>query len=1162
MKRFTMIVALLLMVAMPMMAERVTPETARKVAETFLNNNGAKANQLTDLTKTAGYDNLYIFNAEQGFVVMAADDCVQPVLGYSLTSTFVAEDMPENVAWWLRGYNEEIQYAIDNQLRATSETTRMWRELVEGNAKAGRATEAVAPLIQTKWNQNKYYNRLCPVASGGPDGHAYTGCVATAMAQIMKYWSYPSSGVGSHSYTWNGQTLSANFGATTYDWANMADYYEYYYVNGTDQYAHWLSEPSEEEIAAIATLMYHCGVSVDMNYGGGGSGAITAYAETAFKNYFNYKSTTQYKTKSSYSDAQWMSMLKAELDASRPLLYCGQDPSGTSAGHAFVCDGYNSSNYFHFNWGWAGHFNGYFSLSNLDTGANNEAGSGNGVYTADQAAIFGIEPSSNIAAPTHLTYTLNGLNVITLTWNGVIAASSYNVYCDGNLVGNTTSTTYSETVPFGTHDYYVRCVDANSQLSLPSNTVTVTIAYQTPVVTDLTATLSGNNANLSWTAPAWCYPETPLATLTYGDGSIVGSVGSGSTGNDFYWGHRYLASNLTPYNGKLVYKISFYVNEPGAYDCYVFKGTAQYSTYYYPTQELVHLSTTASGIGWIDLDLSEAIEIDGSQDLWVFVYDPVGRTYPATYCSFSENVNGSYYSNYNPNANVSGYLPGTIDNRAWLIRTLITDGTYTYNLYDGNTRVASNISNTTYTVNNITNNTAHRFTLKTNFNGGETDASNMVGFSLGNASLSSLAMAANDKMTITEGSKLTVSSTLSDVNVNNLILENGAQLIHNSANVQATVKKDIMPYTNGQNDGWSLVASPIIGSITPNADNGWLSNEYDLYKFDQSEDFEWRNIEASSFATVDHKTGYLYANSDNTTLTIAGTLAATTAATPLAYDASATWKGFNLIGNPYPCNAYINRSFYVLHEITEGGVTNTEFTLGSGAIPPCAAILVQAQGANESVSFSKTPVSKSGIMATLTKAGTRTESVIDRARINFNSNDNLSKYTLSTNASKIYIAQGEQGFAVASAMGENEMSLNFEAAQNGTYTLRFDVENLELDYLHLIDNMTGNDIDLLTTPNYTFEAQTSDYASRFRLQFAPAEKTTAISDNFAFFANGCLHIFNQGKAALQLMDMTGRIILTETLQGNLDKTLDLVPGIYVVRLITEREESSMKIVVD
>ena len=152
-----MILALVLMVAMPMMAERVTPETARKVAATFLSNNGTKAAQLTDLTKGAGFTNLYIFNAEQGFVVMAADDCVQPILGYSLTGRFVVENMPTNVSGWLQGYNDEIQYAVDSKMKATAETAKMWRDLINGNSKAGRATAVVNPLLQTTWDQNGIY---------------------------------------------------------------------------------------------------------------------------------------------------------------------------------------------------------------------------------------------------------------------------------------------------------------------------------------------------------------------------------------------------------------------------------------------------------------------------------------------------------------------------------------------------------------------------------------------------------------------------------------------------------------------------------------------------------------------------------------------------------------------------------------------------------------------------------------------------------------------------------------------------------------------------------------------------------------------------------------------------------------------------------------------
>jgi hypothetical protein len=337
-----------------------------------------------------------------------------------------------------------------------------------------------------------------------------------------------------------------------------------------------------------------------------------------------------------------------------------------------------------------------------------------------------------------------------------------------------------------------------------------------------------------------------------------------------------------------------------------------------------------------------------------------------------------------------------------------------------------------------------------------------------------------------------------------------------------------------------------------------LTNNYDLYLFDQSEDEEWRNIKAGSFSTINHKTGYLYANSGNTTLTIAGTLGATTAATPLAYDASATWKGFNLIGNPYPCNTTITNDFYIIN-----GNRVTLATTGR-IIAPCEGIFVKATGTGQTVTFNKANSAKDAnskdcfdLVVTQGKAN------IDRARVRFGEGIGMEKYALDGDkGSKIALWQEGQDFAVAYTNGQDEMPINFKVTQNGTYSIGIEDNSLDLDYLHLIDNMTGNDIDLLTTPSYTFEARTSDYASRFRLQFAPAEKTTAISDNFAFFANGCLHIFNQGKAALQLMDMTGRIILTETLQGNLDKTLDMVPGVYVVRLVSEKDTRSMKIVVD
>ena len=242
MKNFTAVLVLMMLFVMPCVAEQVQPETARSVAQTFLSSNRAETHDMVDVSAEAGFPNLYIFTTEHSFVVMSANDCVQPVLGYSFTGSFDVENMPSNVRDWLQGYSDEIQFAVENNMRCTDEISHLWQALSAGNMDVARATTVVNPMIQTKWNQAQYYNDLCPLASGGPNGHVYTGCTATSMAQIMKYYNYPTRGIGTHSYTWNNQTLSADFGATTYDWNNMDLYYGYYYDdNGT---LHWLSVPS------------------------------------------------------------------------------------------------------------------------------------------------------------------------------------------------------------------------------------------------------------------------------------------------------------------------------------------------------------------------------------------------------------------------------------------------------------------------------------------------------------------------------------------------------------------------------------------------------------------------------------------------------------------------------------------------------------------------------------------------------------------------------------------------------------------------------------------------------------------------------------------------------------------------------------------------------
>lgn len=1170
-----MILALVVMMTMPAFAERVTPETARKVATTFLNNNGAKSTQITDLSKAVGFPNLYIFTTEQSFVVMSADDCVQPILGYSLTGKFVTEGMPENVRGWLQGYSDEIQYAVDSKMKATAETAKMWKDLAEGNAKVGKATVEVDPLIQTKWNQNKYYNNLCPAVSDGPNGHAYTGCVATAMAQIMKYWSYPSTGIGSHSYTWNNQTLSANFGATTYDWEHMEPYYEYYYATGTSG-ATWLpaNYHTTENVAAVATLMYHCGVSINMSYGGqstGGSSASTAAVVNALKTYFNYSSEMAYKEKSDYSDADWISMVKAELDAHRPLQYRGS--TGSGGGHSFVCDGYNSSDYFHFNWGWAGSLDGYFLLSNLNTGANSQSGAGNGNYTNNQAAIFGIQPVQCLASePTNLTYSLSGLQNLTLNWTAASGAASYNIYCNNNLVGNSTTNTYTGIAPFGTNSYYVRSVDANGVLSLTSNVVTFTVAYQTPIVDDLEATLSGNNVNLSWEAPEWCYPETPSVTLNYGTGNVYYSWTS------VYYAHRHLAANLAQYAGKAVYKVSTFIQYPGTYSVYIYTSTQSNQ----PNPSSLAFSNTGISVttsnDWYEFITDEPIILTGADDLWVVMkQENTGQTFPTPSFNLSEHNTNAFYAGNSP---TSLYDAHSAYNCAWFINTYLTDGTYTYNLYDGSSQVASNINTTSYTINNVANNAAHVYTLKTNYYGGETNASNIVGFALGNASLASLSMSANDHMTVTEGSTLTVSGAITNNGTAaNLVIENGAQLV--SGPVNGTIFMDITGYTNTNNDyeGYHLIASPVDG-IQPGNVTNMTNGTYDLYAWDPNEQLEWRNFEAQgNFTTLDAGLGYLYANLATTTLEFAGQLNANfLGVNNLAYTANDDLHSLNLVGNPYAHQAefsiansgsWVNTPNYLtLNPAGDGFIAN----VASGVkivLNPMQAVLVQTTAANEGFfEYSDMPPrgddpellfdAVRGIVNL--KVCNSDGDLVDNAIVRFAEGGIMRKLYLSNNSTRVFIPRGNDEMAIVRSDNERELPVNFKASRNGTYTLSVDNESLGLDYLHLIDNLTGEDVDFLATPSYTFEAKTSDYASRFRLLFAPIGED-ADSDNapFAFISNGNITINQEG--TLQIVDMTGRVIMAGDAEHCIS-TAGMTAGVYVLRLITDEGVKTQKIVIE
>lgn len=330
----------------------------------------------------------YIFNVGKGFVIVAGDDAVQPILAYSTENSFSVTAMPAQIQDYLSGYAEQVQLVRTQRIRANEQIERQWTALSSRSGDIGifeRGTRGIAPLLTTTWDQNLYYNSLCFPIEAGPGGHAYAGCVACAMSQIIHYWGAPSVGKGTHQYTHNSQDLIADYAHTTYNHALMPN--------------QLTASSSAAEVNAVATLMYHCGIGVNMNYGSNASGAHDIAARVAFINHFGYNRDIQLIEKSQFTDAEWISLLKEDIDRGCPIYYSG---SGSAGGHAFVCDGYDNADFFHFNWGWSGSNNGYFAIGSLAPGNYN--------FSSSNAAIIHLMPAdeesyTRPAAPTHFSIT-------------------------------------------------------------------------------------------------------------------------------------------------------------------------------------------------------------------------------------------------------------------------------------------------------------------------------------------------------------------------------------------------------------------------------------------------------------------------------------------------------------------------------------------------------------------------------------------------------------------------------------------------------------------------------------------------------------------------------------------------------------------------------------
>lgn len=443
---------------------------------------------------------IYIFNINhtEGFVIVSGDDAALPILGYSTQGAFNANDVPINMQKWFENYRAEMREIVENQQVADSRVTEKWQSYQRFTGASAQPRMAVSPLLTTQWNQSPYYNDLCP-NDAAQGARSVTGCAATAMAQVMKYWNHPAQGTGFHSYNHAAYgTLSANFGSTTYNWASM---------------------PNRVTSAntAVATLMYHCGVSIDMGYSPTSSGAYvidafsppnTATAEKALKTYFGYVSTLRGVLKSNYTTSQWMALLKAELNANRPLLHAG---FGTGGGHAFVCDGYDNNDFFHFNWGWGGSSDGYFWHDALNPGSTGTGGGASG-YNANQQVIIGVQPNPNSGGGT-TPMNMKMYSNITVTPNPILYQQAFTV--KANLINRSASTFYGEVA--------AALFDNNSNFVTFIKTLTESNGLQQNYFY-LNGGLNFDNTGLQ--APPGNYFVGIYTRPTGGEWSLVGNEGS------------------------------------------------------------------------------------------------------------------------------------------------------------------------------------------------------------------------------------------------------------------------------------------------------------------------------------------------------------------------------------------------------------------------------------------------------------------------------------------------------------------------------------------------------------------------------------------------------------------------------------------------------------
>ncbi len=349
MKRITTVIAIVL-ATLNLNAQNVTLNEARQVARKFLEKHHDQVMSCPHIDYDGNEAVLYIFNGENSFVAVSGDKNTQPILAYVDANTYDESNIVAPAKMWLDNYSAQIK-SVKKQQFVSPENQQKWASLLEDRAPYDDTL--VPPMLTSKWGQSEQYNFYCPSGHGGPNGHAVTGCVATAMSQLIYFFRFPESGIGSYSYEHPDYgTISADFSSAHYDYDAMTD------------------QPDNINLAA-SLINFHCGVAVDMVYGPDASGMYNHKAAYALRNYFKFNPETEYLFRDS-TNLNWDSTVVSHLDRNIPMYYAGWSAPWTE-GHAFIVDGYidqQDDYYFHFNFGWDGSYDGYYYTTALNPGYN------------------------------------------------------------------------------------------------------------------------------------------------------------------------------------------------------------------------------------------------------------------------------------------------------------------------------------------------------------------------------------------------------------------------------------------------------------------------------------------------------------------------------------------------------------------------------------------------------------------------------------------------------------------------------------------------------------------------------------------------------------------------------------------------------------------------